>query len=63
MEIINEILEYIIAGGGAVVVANIITMFINEEKVSKYGKLVTAITKALNVVALNIFNNKNATDK
>jgi hypothetical protein len=41
-------------------IASLITMFIDESKVNKYIKPVIAV---LNFAALNIFKNKNATDK
>lgn len=41
-------------------VSSIITLWIDESKVSKYTK---PVLKVLNLLALNVFKNKNATDK
>lgn len=41
-------------------IANIVTMFVDETKVNKWIK---PIIKILNFLALNIFKNKNKTDK
>ena len=42
-----------------IAVANILTVFIDESKVNSFVKPVLDV---LNFLALNIFNNKNATD-
>jgi hypothetical protein len=42
-----------------VALANLLTVFVDEGKVSKYVKPVITV---LNFLALNVFKNKNATD-
>jgi len=43
----------------AVLVANLITMFINDEKLKKAAPILKVVLAFLNTVSLNVFNNKN----
>jgi hypothetical protein len=65
MELLQELLlnlGAIIAAIAALIVAisNLLTMFIDERKVTKFFK---PVVKGLNWLALNIGKNKNETDK
>lgn len=63
METVNQIIEVIQLPAVVTFVATIITMFVNEKKLTKYGDFVTKILGVLNLLAGNVFANKNATDK
>lgn len=56
METVIEILQNT---GLAVLVANIITMFVDDTKVSKAGPVTKAVIGFLNTVSLNLFKNEN----
>lgn len=52
-------IEILTNSGVAVLIANIITMFIKDEKAAEFGPIVKAVVALLNAVSLNVFGNKN----
>lgn len=55
------ILELFESGALAVLLANILTLFVDDAKLAKAGPFVGAVGKFLNLLALNIGSNKNDT--
>jgi len=53
-------IELLQNAGIAVLIANLVTMFISDEKLSKAAPSLKAILALLNAVSLNVFNNKNS---
>ena len=60
LTLVEIILDTLQGGAFAVLIANVLTLFIDDTKLAKAGPFVSAVGKFLNLVALNIGSNKNA---
>lgn len=57
--IVTLILSGLGSGGIVVLVANILTLFVDDSKLAKAGPFIGAVGKFLNLLALNVGANKN----
>lgn len=59
MEYVDKIIEYGSMPAVGVVLANLITMFIDDKKVAKADKVIQIIVRILNILSMNVLKNAN----
>ncbi len=59
MEYVDKIIELGSYPAVGVLLANLVTMFIDDKKVAKANTIIQAIVKVLNFLALNVLKNAN----
>lgn len=59
MEYIDKLIEYGSMPAVGVVLANLITMFIDDKKVAKANNVIQIVVKLLNILSMNVLKNAN----
>lgn len=63
MEYVDTILNYAEIPAVGVVLANLITMFIDDKKVAKANKFIQVAVRVLNIISINVLKNANKGSK